>query len=291
MTQAKTYKTASAFRTALSERISKEAKARKIEAQRLSRQVAFDRLLARIFSEPSAPFVLKGGYAMQLRVERARGTKDVDLALRDAKLLSAEPKNQNEAISEYLSGVAKKDIGDFFSFVISAPIMDLDAAPYGGARFHVEARLDGRSFEKFLLDIGVGDVWIEPLVMLESQAWLDFAGIRSAAFLAISGEQQFAEKIHAYTLPRGEGVVNSRVKDLVDMVLLISSGTLDDERTRSAIRETFKRRATHEFNPSLAPPSATWNDRFAALAQECDIPTDIASGFKLAQDFLIRLYP
>ena len=41
----------------------------------------------------------------------------------------------------------------------------------------------------------------------------------------IGREQQFAEKLHAYTLPRNSA--NSRVKDLVDMALLIGSGGLD----------------------------------------------------------------
>jgi hypothetical protein len=41
----------------------------------------------------------------------------------------------------------------------------------------------------------------------------------------IAREQQFAEKIHAYTLPRN--AANSRVKDLVDLALLIGSGGLD----------------------------------------------------------------
>jgi hypothetical protein len=38
----------------------------------------------------------------------------------------------------------------------------------------------------------------------------------------ISQEQQFAEKVHAYTLPRK--TPNSRVKDLVDILLLIENG-------------------------------------------------------------------
>ena len=40
----------------------------------------------------------------------------------------------------------------------------------------------------------------------------------------ISAEQQFAEKLHAYTLPRLERV-NTRTKDLIDMVLLIRRET------------------------------------------------------------------
>ena len=56
--------------------------------------------------------------------------------------------------------------------------------------------------------------------MLEGRDWFGFAGLTRARVLAVSPEEQFAEKLHAYTLPR-EGRPNSRVKDLVDLILLI----------------------------------------------------------------------
>ena len=37
------------------------------------------------------------------------------------------------------------------------------AAPYGGARYPVEARMDERIFARFHLDAGVGDVVMRPL--------------------------------------------------------------------------------------------------------------------------------
>ena len=97
--------------------------------------------------------------------------------------------------------------------------MDLDAAPYGGSRFPVEAQMAGRRFANFHLDVSAGDVLREPFEILEGNDWLGFAGIPKAKLPAISREEQFAEKLHAYTLPR-TGRPNSRVKDLVDMVLL-----------------------------------------------------------------------
>jgi hypothetical protein len=54
---------------------------------------------------------------------------------------------------------------------------------------------------------------------------LAFADIASLKIPVISVEQHFAEKIHAYTLPRVSGF-NSRVKDLVDLVLLIQEGKI-----------------------------------------------------------------
>jgi len=52
------------------------------DLQRMRRQAAFDRLLCRLFHEPDAPWLLKGGYAMELRIQAARTTRDVDLAIR-----------------------------------------------------------------------------------------------------------------------------------------------------------------------------------------------------------------
>jgi hypothetical protein len=53
----KVYKTAGAFRTALEARLQNRARAEGIDLQRLRRQVAFDRLLARMFSKgPTADY-------------------------------------------------------------------------------------------------------------------------------------------------------------------------------------------------------------------------------------------
>ena len=62
--------------------------------------------------------------------------------------------------------------------------------------------------------------------------------------MAISKEQQFAEKLHAYTLPRPDAP-NSRVKDLVDMILLIQMSTMDKAVLERAIQTTFELRGTH----------------------------------------------
>jgi hypothetical protein len=104
-------------------------------------------------------------------------------------------------------------------------MMDFDAAPYGGARYPVESRLDGRTFGKFHIDVGIGDVILEPVEMMATRDWLVFAEIPAPSIAMIAREQQFAEKIHAYTVPRPSP--NSRVRDLVDLHVLIASGSLD----------------------------------------------------------------
>lgn len=52
-----------------------------VDLNRLRRQVAFDRLLARLFLEEPPPWVPKGGYALELRFKAARSTVDIDLTV------------------------------------------------------------------------------------------------------------------------------------------------------------------------------------------------------------------
>ena len=62
-----------------------------------------------------------------------------------------------------LQAAAGVPLGDWFEYMIGPPVMDLDGAPYGGARFAVEARMDGRIFSRFHLDAGIGDEVIQPV--------------------------------------------------------------------------------------------------------------------------------
>jgi len=285
----KKYATAAAFRRALEDRLQDIAGKESVDLQRLRRQVAFDRLLARLFQTalPRAlPWVLKGGYAMELRIKAARTTKDIDLTMRSVFSFDEKKDDKkNLAVLEKLQEAAAFSSDDFFVYTIGEPIADLDAAPYGGARFPVEARLDGRVFVGFHLDVGIGDAVMEPLEVIEGRDWLGFAGIASPSLYMIPREQQFAEKLHAYTLTR-PGAVNTRVRDLVDMVLLIHSGTLAKAKVAEAIRVTFERRKTHSLPDTLPVPPAEWQNPYRALARECDLSGQLEDAFAVLRMFM-----
>jgi hypothetical protein len=285
----KRYATGVAFRRALEDRLQDIAGKEGIDLQRLRRQVAFDRLLARLFQvgQPLAlPWVLKGGYAMELRIKAARTTKDIDLTMRSVFSSGGKKDDQkNLAVLEKLQEAAALRSDDFFVYTIGEPISDLDAAPYGGARFPVEARLDGRVFVGFHLDVGIGDAVMEPLEVVEGRDWLGFAGIASPSLYMIPREQQFAEKLHAYTLPR-QGAGNTRVRDLVDMVLLIQSGTLAKAKVAEAIRVTFDRRGTHAVPNILPQPPTDWQKPYDSLAKECRLAGAVDEAFGTLNTYL-----
>jgi Nucleotidyl transferase AbiEii toxin, Type IV TA system len=163
--------------------------------------------------------------------------------------------------------------------------MDLDAAPQGGARYPVTASLAGRVFTRFRLDVGVGDAVVPPTELIEGRDWLGFAGIAPLQLMAISKEQQFAEKLHAYTLPRPD-TPNSRVKDLVDMVLLIRMGTMDKAVLRRAIETTFELRRTHAIPTNVPEPPAFWMPRFLAMAKECQTDVTLRDALKMIESYL-----
>jgi len=282
------YATAAAFRRALEDRLQGIAVKEGVDLQRLRRQVAFDRFLARLFQakHPLAlPWVLKGGYAMELRIKTARTTKDIDLTLRSVSgFREKRDDEKHRAVLEKFQEAVAVSADDFFAYTIGEAISGLDAAPQGGTRFPVEARLDGRVFVGFRLDAGIGDAVIEPLKTVAGRDWLGFAGIASPALYMISREQQFAEKLHAYTLPRGESA-NSRVRDLVDMVLLIQSGTMTADKTAEAIRITFDHRKTHALPKVLPRPPAEWQKPYSALARECRISGQVDDAFLVLRTF------
>lgn len=202
MASPRIYTTAGAFRRALEERLKTASMTDQIDLNRLRRQVSFDRLLARLFREEPAPWVLKGGHALELRFKAARSTVDIDLTLQRPVAVASEAAKTNESVREMLQNAAVVPLGDWLEFAIGPPSMDLTAAPYGGARYPVEARMDERIFARFHLDAGIGDVVMQPIETIVCRDWLGFAGIEASRVQTIAREQQFAEKIHAYTLPR-----------------------------------------------------------------------------------------
>ncbi len=225
---------------------------------------------------------------MELRVKAARTTRDIDLGMK--RFPTSAPGWQANAgtILESLRDLGRTDLRDFFDFLIADATQDLDAAPYGGARHPVDARLGGRTFVKFHLDVSAGDVSREPYERLDGTDWLAFAGIPAGTFWAISREEQFAEKLHAYTLPRA-GSENTRVKDLIDLILLIEKSHLEVARVSRAIRETFQRRKTHELLTTLMPPPGSWSTPFSELAAECGIEPNLDKQFAVVARFYGQL--
>jgi hypothetical protein len=285
----KQFKTSSAFRASLESRLRTLAEERQIQLHTLRLKVVIERLLARLFHAPDPVWLLKGGFAMELRYRpRARTTKDVDLTVA-LGVMSDEQARTPPRLRDRLQEAVGADLADYLEFRIGAARLELNAPPLGGARFPCEAVLAGRSYAKFHIDVGCGDALVGEPDVLTGEGLMEFAGIAPVRVLAIPRPQQFAEKVHAYTFPWSDRA-NTRSKDLVDMVLLIETGPPERSQVRRALEATFATRKTHPVPPALPAPPEVWRTEFAAMAAEARLSTtDYLEGFRILAQFWATL--
>ncbi|MEW5992239.1 MAG: nucleotidyl transferase AbiEii/AbiGii toxin family protein [Chloroflexota bacterium] len=95
--------------------------------------------------------------------------------------------------------------------------------------------------------------------------------------MASSVNQQFAEKLHALTLPRD--VENTRARDLVDLVWFAHHFTFRADTLAIACIATFERRATHPWPPVIDVSPESWTRPNAVWRAELDLaePTPAAA--------------
>jgi hypothetical protein len=280
---AKQFGSATAFKASLEARLRKRAEELGVPISTLQLKFVIERLLARLFREESPPWLLKGGFALDLRFRpQARTTKDIDLSV---ALVAGVEGPVSAAMRDRLQAAADIDLGDHLVFRIGAPKKELTNAPKGGGRYPCEAVLVGKTYAKFHIDVGVGDAVVGEPERLTGDDLLAFAGIARARVLAIPKPQQFAEKVHAYTFP-WSGRLNTRTKDLVDLVLLLERGLGEVTRIREALKATFSTRGTHALPAALSPPPEAWKDEFVGMASEAKISTtDYLEAFRILEGF------
>jgi len=188
------YQTPEAFRAALDQRLKTEAAKRGVALMRLRKRVAFERFLARLSATGRDGWVLKGAFALDVRLGlRTRTTKDLDLAR----------VGDEEAATEQLQAAASVDLGDFFSLDVRRTPA-LDAAPgFQAVRYTVRAELAGRRFEQFPVDVALGEHSPIETERLRAPDLLAFAEINAPELPVIALERHVAEKLHAYTATYG----------------------------------------------------------------------------------------
>lgn len=250
----------------LTDRIRLVAQGQGQDPQRLRRSVVFQRVLARL-----APhgLVLKGGYCLEARLGGlARATKDLDLVGRLATTSDAE--DLADLLDDMLD---RDDIDDGFAF---RPLVPRDLRSRGDQRawrVTVEALIDGAPFERIRLDL-VGQVEEvrggTEVLTLPSPLAVD--GHRAVEVLAVDVFQHAAEKYHAYSRMYAQDRPSSRVKDLVDLVLLVEAGLLmDPARLAARLHVVWSARDGTDPPSRLPKPPADWEAVYRRFATDLDL--------------------
>jgi nucleotidyltransferase AbiEii toxin of type IV toxin-antitoxin system len=257
------YATALAFKQALEQRLKSSATSG-VDFARRRQLVIFDRFLARVVSVVGDAVTLKGGLVLEIRLARARTTKDVDLRMMGS----------SGDVLDRLQASGRLDLGDHMLFEVQPdsnhPEIRGDGMRYDGYRFRAECRLAGAIYGRpFGVDVAFGDPLVGEPDRVVAGDVLSFAGIAPPALRLYPVVSHIAEKLHAFTLPRSRP--NTRVRDLPDIALLATTGPIEGETLRLALERTFGFRATHSLPASVPAPPAFWVEPYAAMASNDEL--------------------
>jgi hypothetical protein len=262
------YANPNAFKDALKARVKRRARTSGRLFNRALQIELFDRFLARVYAALGDAVILKGGYAMELRLARARTTKDVDVRVEgDVDEIIQNIREEAAREGEDFLTFDLGDAGDFEEMLG-------DQIVYGGRRVRVQAKLAGRDFgEPFRLDISVGDRLVMPPDSIRGSDLFEFVGLEPLEHRVYPAAAHVAEKLHALTL-EFEDAQNSRAKDLVDIGLLAATETFVASNLRDSIDATFEFRDTHPIPSQLPAPPEFWGTLYERMLEEDELMWD-----------------
>lgn len=269
------YATATAFRGALEQRLANTAANERTDLGRLRRRAVFERILARLTEPQERRWILKGGVALEIRLgNRARATKDLDLAL-------VEHDTETHDVRDLLIEGLSIDVGDYFTFQVGPPReIAPDQAGRPGWRFSVTANLAGRRFQEVRVEVVARTDELTNTEILEVPTAFQFADLPSVAVETVDRRQHFGEKLHALTRSYGDRP-NTRVKDLPDLLILISDGLKPTRELVEVVEHIFTVRGTHPMPTSIPDLPPAWARQYRDYALELDLDAsdiDVAHG-------------
>ncbi|MHB8263525.1 MAG: nucleotidyl transferase AbiEii/AbiGii toxin family protein [Acidimicrobiales bacterium] len=254
MTEPRPYATPVAFRRALTDRLNEHAKIGRWSLAQLQRQIAYDRLLERLYLVDQA-WVVKGAVALLARDIGVRASLDIDVYRAKARKV---------AEAEFRDAAAV-DIGDWFRFEIGPstavagtvatrlPVKAFVGAPVW-AEFHVDLvgpdlRMTGQSEE------------VPPL------ARVVMPNIEQHGYRAYPLVDHVADKVAAIIERHGEQRrPSTRFRDLVDLVAIVTSAAISASEQRHAMLSEFARRGVAVPAQFAVPDRALWESGYAREA-------------------------
>lgn len=243
-------------RNVLAGRVRKHADAVHVAETRMRLWVgasAFLQVLAMAVEEHALPpFLLKGGFALELRfLGRARASRDIDIIL-PVPLRS---------VVETVEGAIRDRDWDGFSFAIKRDAREREHV----MQLEIQASYLGGPWCSLTLELSTGSDDERELVDAFS---LEPFGLREPDPVpCLDRFMQIAHKLHAVTEPIER---NMRYRDLVDIVLIDTILEHDDDRLRESIAQTFERRATHQW-PTMLEIRREWRGPLAQMLNEMEL--------------------
>jgi hypothetical protein len=253
------YGSPAAFRRALTDKLRARTAASRWTLPQLQRQIAYDRLLERMYLVNDG-WIVKGATALLARDIGVRATIDIDVYRQVARMVA-------EADFRAAAGL---DIGDWFRFGIGAP------RPVGGAglRLPVTASIGATTWASFHVDLVGADLrmtgqpeHVPPL------ARIVMPDVEQHGYRAYPLVDHVADKVAAMFELHGQtGAPSTRYKDLVDLVAIVLAAHIEAEPQMEALRSEMDRRGIQPPNQFRVPDRRLWERGYAAEAGRSLLP-------------------
>ena len=254
------YATPAAFRRALTDRLKDTSKRSNWTIQQLQRQVAYDRLLERLYIVDDG-WIVKGATALLARDLGVRGSLDVDVYRAVA---------QNVAEAD-LRRAAEIDLGDWFLFTVGA------AAPIGNnsLRFPVVAIMGTTTWVEFHVDLSGTDLRLTGrLEDVPAIARGLIPSVEQRGYRVYPLVDHVADKVAAtYERHGASENPSTRYRDLVDLVAIATGASIDAQSQSNALRSEFERRNLVLPKTFDVPNRGLWERGYAAEVSKSVLTT------------------
>jgi hypothetical protein len=243
------------------------SKAKGLDVESVRKNYAFNVMVRRFASGPHAnDLLLKGGFLIEVRFGVNRMTTDVDLSGKFGDKIKDVERKFRRALSS-----ANEDILDlddyepFIGFLITDARETIGSGK--GVSLTIKTIIGAEEFTRFSVDLCVPDYeYTVTDVTHTGPKSIKNGWAESGRISAVSVENHLADKIHAYARPRENP---TRVRDLIDLSLMISEGSYDMEKLSEAVRSIF----TAAWSPvpiaalaGIQRPPESWRKPYETMA-------------------------
>jgi Nucleotidyl transferase AbiEii toxin, Type IV TA system len=255
------YQTPAAFRRALTDRLKGLTKKSRWTLSQLQRQIAYDRLLERLYTVDEA-WVVKGATALMARDIGVRGTIDVEI-YREVS---------GEVAERELRSAAALDLGDWFRFELGAAQQMEDGK---GLRVPVTAYVGVTVWVEFRVDLVGSDFGMTAdAEHVPPLAQLLMPNIEQHGYRAYPLVDHIADKVAAILQRYGDlQTPSTRYRDLVDIVSIVAAAEVNAAAQQKALRSEAMRRGIVLPQKFDVPDCAMWERGYAAEARRSLLTT------------------
>lgn len=262
MTEERAYGSPKAFRTALTERLRAVATESRWDLAQLQRQMAYDRLLERLYFVDDG-WIVKGAAALLARDIGVRASIDIDVYRAKAR----------EIAEADLREAASRDLSDWFRFDLGPSQPAGDGSP--ALRIPVTAYVGPTEWARFHVDLVGSDIVmtgtpedVPPL------ARVVIPDVEQHGYRAYPLVDHIADKVAAIFQGYGVGggQASTRYRDLVDLVAMVGGASVDADAQTAALRSEEGRRGITVPQRFDVPDRADWEPNYAREAAKSLLP-------------------